>query len=282
MPLSARPFFKFAGGKTQLLSKLLARVPHRFGTYHEPFVGGGALFWSLASAGRLDDARISDRNELLVRVYRGVREHVDDVVSRLSVLSIDHDVYYRMRAIHPSTLASDVEAAVWFVYLNKTGFNGLYRVNKKGFNNVPPGKFKSPPTICDEPNLRACSDILNKRAADGSRAIRVLVQPFEDVLLVAKQGDLVYLDPPYPPLTETADFTAYTEFGFKWSDQERVRDVALELKKRGAFVVLSNSDQERVRELYAGDRFSIDSVEASRAINSKAGGRGPVGELIIT
>lgn len=275
-----KPFNKMAGGKTQLLPELLRRIPESFGTYHEPFVGGGALFWSLASAGRVRDAFISDRNELLIRTYRAVRDETDALVARLSVLANDPVVFQRMREQTTATM-SDLETAVWFLYLNKTAWNGLMRFNKSGRFNTPFGKYPRP-RICDEENLRACAAVLGRRSGDGSHTVRVLSQPFEDVLLVAKQGDLVFMDPPYPPLSKTSDFVAYTEHGFSWADQERVRDVALELKTRGVFVVLSNSDQPRVRELYADPRFTIDGVGAVRAINSKGTGRGKVGELIVT
>ena len=277
---AARPVWKFAGGKTQLLPELLRRVPALFGTYHEPFFGGGALFWALGSAGRISNAIVSDRNDLLIRTLRAVRDETDALVTRLSVLANDPVVFQRMREQTPAAM-SDLETAVWFLYLNKTGFNGLFRVNKNGRFNVPFGRYPRP-KICDEENLRTCARVLGRLGDDGSHAVRVLSQPFEDVLHVAKQGDLVYLDPPYPPVSKTANFVAYTEHGFSWADQERVRDVALELKSRGVFVILSNSDQPRVRELYADPRFTVEGVSAARAINSKGAGRGRVGELIIT
>jgi DNA adenine methylase len=190
-------------------------------------------------------------------------------------------VFQKMRERDPDAMKDDVDVAVWLIYLNKTAFNGLYRVNKKGRFNVPFGRYERP-KICDSENLRACSRFLGARTSKGSHAVSVLRQSFEDVLFVAKERDLVYFDPPYPPLSKTSSFASYTDSGFPWSDQVKLRDVALELKMRGAFVVLSNSDQPRVRDLYSDPRFRIESVLAARAINSKGSGRGGVGELIIT
>ena len=287
----ARPFAKWAGGKAQLLPELLKHVPEHFGTYYEPFVGGGALFWWLAASGRLGRAVISDTSEVLIKSYRALRDGVDALVAELSALANDPAIFQQMRARDPKTM-NDLETAVWFIYLNKTSYGGLYRVNKQGRYNTPFGKYPLTKAICDESTLRACSRVLNTQTAmrddigcgtGGTlRSYSIRHDAYENVLAVAKEGDLAYLDPPYPPVSKTANFVSYTEQGFPWAEQEKLRDVAIALKRRGVHVILSNSDQERVRELYADPHFTIHAVRATRAINSKVTARGPVGELVIT
>jgi DNA adenine methylase len=166
---------------------------------------------------------------------------------------------------------SDAEVAAWFIYLNKTGYNGLYRVNSKNGFNVPFGDYKRPNT-CDEPTLRACARQL--------QGVELRHQDFAAAALRARKGDLVYFDPPYVPLSNTSSFTSYTQHGFGPDEQERLRDLARELKGRGVHVLLSNSSADAVRELYA-DGFELVEIQARRSINSQAGGRGAVTELLI-
>jgi DNA adenine methylase len=266
-PLEAgRPFLKWAGGKRQLLPHLLRQAPRRFGRYLEPFVGGGALFFAL----RPRQATLADVNERLIRTYRGVAGRVDDVVRLLRGYPHDPDFFYRIRAVDIDA-ASDAEVAAWFIYLNKTGYNGLYRVNSKNRFNVPFGRYANP-TVCDEPTLRACAAAL----ADKD----VVVADFEAVATRARRGDFVYFDPPYAPLSATSSFTSYTSRGFGEADQVRLRDVALGLKKRGVHVLLSNSSAPSVRALYARG-FEVLEVPATRSVNSKGTGRGAIAELVI-
>lgn len=260
------PFIKWVGGKRQLLPELRARVPSKFGRYFEPFVGGGALFFDLAP----ERASLTDMNERLVRTYRGVRDDVYGVIKRLREYPYDEAFYYQMRASGLNA-ASDAEVAARFIYLNKTGFNGLYRENKAGKFNVPFGRYTNP-TICDDVALRACSLAL--------QGAILLVDDFERVVSDAQPGDFVYFDPPYVPLTATSNFTSYTSGGFTHADQVRLRDVALTLKASGVSVLLSNSSAEAVRDLYS-DGFVVEEVSARRAVNSKASGRGAVKELLI-
>ena len=279
----ARPPLKSAGGKTRLLPELLQRVPSSFANYHEPFVGGGALYWALAESGRLDGvgrspyrriARLSDLNEHLVRTYQAIQEDVGGLVLRLR--QMPHDKEYFLALRERDVLAAgvpDVEVAAWFIYLNKCAFNGLFRVNKAGKFNVPWGDYKKP-NICDEPTLRACAAVLKRVKTEIER------MSFERILDYAKADDFCYLDSPYHPLSKTSNFTSYNGGGFKLEDQERLRDVALELKRRGVHVLLSNSDCPTIRELYT-DGFTIEAVEAPRSINSKGDGRGNVSELLI-
>lgn len=262
----ARPFLKWVGGKRQLLSELAMRVPARFGTYHEPFLGGGALFFHLRPA----NAVLADTNARLVRAWRGVRDAPEDVVALLRTYPHDRAFFEALRAADVDA-GSDAEVAAWMIYLNRTGFNGLYRVNRRNVFNVPFGSYANP-TICDADNLRAVSQAL--------QGVRLEVEDFGTVLDRAVEGDFVYFDPPYVPLTATSSFTSYTADGFGPAEQARLRDVARALKERGVHVLLSNSSAPLVEALY-DDGFERIPVGAMRAINCKASGRGAVTELII-
>jgi DNA adenine methylase len=256
-----------------LLPELRRYVPAHFERYIEPFVGGGALFFELSSrlgSARTPRALLADVNERLIRTYQGVRDSVEDVIALLREFRHEEKFYYsvRERAIDAQ---SDAEVAAWLIYLNKIGFNGLYRVNRQNRFNVPFGRHKNP-TICDEQTLRGCS-----RALSG---VELQVAGFEQAVEHAQPGDLVYFDPPYVPLSVTSSFTKYTWDGFDADAQVRLRDVALGLKQRGVHVLLSNSSASSVRELYSKD-FKIAEVSATRLVNSKAARRGAITELVI-
>lgn len=261
-----RPFLKWVGGKRQLLPVLTSHVPHRFGRYHEPFLGGGALFFHL----RPGRAVLSDTNARLIRTWRGVRDAVEDVIALLAAYPHDRAFFEQKRA-EPIDERSDAEVAAWFIYLNRTGFNGLYRVNRRNIFNVPFGAYANP-TICDADLLRMASATL----AD----TELHVEDFGVVLDRAEPGDFVYFDPPYVPLSATSSFTSYTADGFGMPEQARLRDTARALKERGVHVLLSNSSAPAVHELYA-DGFSRTPVSAARAINCDATKRGSVTELIL-
>jgi DNA adenine methylase len=262
----ARPFLKWVGGKRQLIAKISERLPASFGRYHEPFVGGGALFFHLHPK----RAFLSDRNERLVRAYKGIQRHVEEVIKLLKSYKHEKGFFLNLRKQEVDS-GTDAEVAAWLIFLNKTGFNGLYRVNSHNQFNVP---FGSNPRalICDENNLRQCQKALAKAS--------IHAEDFSAVLRRAKAGDLVYFDPPYVPVSDTAYFTSYTSGKFGPSDQARLRDVALELKKREVFVILSNSSAPLVKELYS-PKFTCVPVKATRVVNSKASGRGQVTELLI-
>jgi DNA adenine methylase len=264
--LVARPFVKWAGGKRQLLSRIREHLPDSYGTYHEPFLGGGALFFALRPA----HAFLSDSNERLVRCYNGVRNHVKDVISLLKGYKRSRSFFLDMRQRDVDS-GTDAEVAAWFIYLNKTGFNGLYRVNSKNKFNVPYGDNKNA-QICDEENLKACSAVLQNA--------KVQTEDFSKVLERAQEGDLVYFDPPYVPLSATSYFTSYTAQGFNRKDQLHLRDVALELKRMGVHVIISNSSSSE--DLYTDKQFSMRRVLASRPVNSKAERRGKITELLIS
>jgi DNA adenine methylase len=282
--VAAQPFFKAAGGKRQLLPELRKHIPPRFGTYFEPFVGGGALFFDLHNHGRITTAYLNDANPYMVSAYRALKVDPDGLIARLRMLADRHRKagethYYNLRKAMPalaelSPYACDwVEAGATFLFLNRTGFNGLWRVNSSGKYNVPFGRYANP-TICDEEGLRVA------RAA--VKLATVSCADFESFLEVRKpaRGDFVYFDPPYWPVGGYADFVNYTKEGFGPEHQEQLRDVAFRLKKKGVHVLLSNADLEPVRNLYANG-FEMRRVEARRAINSKTSKRGNVGELLI-
>jgi DNA adenine methylase len=264
-----RPFLKWAGGKGQLLSELDKRLPDAFGAYHEPFMGGGALFFHLFGKGRLGDAHLSDVNPVLVDTYLGVRDCADGVIAALGTHLNESEHFYAVRSLDPATL-DHASRTARMIYLNRTCFNGLWRENSSGRFNVPFGRYRNP-KICDPSNLRAVSRALARTSLE--------CRGFESILDRARPGDLVYLDPPYDPLSATASFTAYSRSAFGEAEQRRLAGVFGTLAERGTFVILSNSDTPRIRDLYA--RFRIDPVQVSRSINSRADRRGPVGEVIV-
>ena len=263
----AKPFLKWVGGKRKLLPQLLPLVPEKYGVYYEPFLGGGAMFFAL----RPRQALLTDINWELVDCYKVVRDQVDDLVGVLENdgYVYDKEYYYTTRALKPQGL-NLVDRAARTIYLNKTGFNGLYRLNGKGEFNVPFGKYKNP-TICDEKTLYACSAAL--------QGVFLGCQPYGDCLYCTKAGDFVYMDPPYIPMSSTSNFTAYTADGF--NDEAHV-NLAREFRRLsdiGVLCMLSNSDTPRVRKLYAG--FNITAVKAARSVNCKGRRRGVVGEVVV-
>lgn len=237
-----------------------------FGTYHEPFVGGGALFFAL----RPRHAVLADNNRRLVQTYCAIRNQVEDVIRLLSGYPNEKSFFLRLRAMRVD-LRSDAEVAAWFIYLNRTCFNGLYRVNRSNGFNVPFGSYPNP-MICDSDNLKACSRALQDVAVGHA--------DFDTVLDRAERGDFVYFDPPYLPISVTSSFTGYTASGFGLADHRRLRDVARELKRRGVHVLISNSSAPAIRELYSKG-FQVSSVQAPRVINSNGAGRGKITELLI-
>jgi DNA adenine methylase (dam) len=263
-----KPFLKWVGGKRQLLPELLKHVPAEFETYYEPFVGGGALFWEVGTRGKAG-AVLGDSNARLMRAYRGVRDDVEAVIETLKGMTYNEKSFYEIRAAYDIDDCADRTVAAWLIYLNKTCFNGLYRVNKAGQFNVPFGRYDNP-TICDEETLRECSK--------GLQGTKLKSGDFEDNLDHVRREDFVYFDPPYIPVKLTS-FTAYTDGGFGLKDHERLAECARQLKQRGVHVLLSNSSSPIVRGLYHD--FEIIEVEARRSVNSKASGRGVVKEVII-
>lgn len=261
----AGPFLKWAGGKSQLLQQYSPLLPTTWRTYFEPFLGGGAVFFHLQPRA----AVLSDVNEELINAYTVVRDKVDELIAALKVHRNERAYYYSVRAWRPETLGP-VERAARLIFLNRTCFNGLYRVNKKGEFNVPFGRYLNP-TICDVTGLRAASLAL--------RGTEISAGDFEETLERAQGGDFLYLDPPYSPLSVTSSFTAYAEEGFGEEEQRRLASVYKRMDRRGAMLMLSNSASDLVRRLYTG--FRVVEVTAKRAINSKANGRGPIPEVVV-
>ena len=267
----AAPIVKWAGGKTRILEQLMARRPVHYRRYYEPFIGGGAFFFRLHPV----HAVIGDLNSDLMNVYRCIAWNVEAVIKRLHDHreNHDHDYYYatRERFNDRRNCTSTVERAAAFIYLNKTCYNGLYRVNQRGMFNVPIGRYASP-TICKPAALRTTSKTLQRA--------ELRVGSYMEHVADAGPGDFVYFDPPYDPVTKTASFTSYTARNFGDSDQHDLARVVGDLTDRGVFVMLSNSDTPFIRDLYRG--FRIERVLAPRAINSRSKSRGPVNELVIT
>ncbi|MEO7113145.1 MAG: DNA adenine methylase [Polyangiaceae bacterium] len=270
-----RPIVKWAGGKTKLLAQLVARMPGEMRTYAEPFSGGAALFFAIADqsekyARKFDRAILADRNEDLVITYNAVKHDADAVIRELAEYKYDRDLFYATREKDPKTLTDPARAAR-LLFLNRTCFNGLWRVNSKGKFNVPFGRYKNP-TICDADALRAASRALAR--AD------IVHSDFADVTRDLGRGDFIYFDPPYAPVSSTADFTAYAAGGFGHDDQVRLTTEVEALQRRGALVMLSNADTPATRALYKG--FTLAVVGVSRSINSDASKRGETAELIVT
>lgn len=270
-PREAAPFVKWAGGKGRLLSQLRPLLPP--GVEHmrhvEPFVGGGALFF----ARRPGRALLTDINTSLVCTYTAIRDDVNEVIASLRRLAARHSkaAYYEVRDRYNRGMrVSTARRAAMFIYLNKTCFNGLHRVNRKGEFNVPVGSYKNP-RILNEAVLRTASAAL--------QGARLKCASFEMLLADAKPGDFIYFDPPYEPVSETASFTSYARDGFGRDDQQRLRDVYAELDRRGCKLMLSNSDVPFIRDLYRD--FQIDTVAAPRAINCNGGKRGKVSEVVV-
>lgn len=261
----AQPILKWAGGKTRLLDELVPRLPERMGRYFEPFFGGGALYFRVQPEG----AVVSDVNRELVNVYEQVRDRVEDLVLALDRQPYSKEHYYRTRARDPESLPP-LERAARTIYLNRTCFNGLYRVNRRGAFNVPIGSYKDP-VICHPDRLRACSEVL--------RGAHLVAGDYRDVVEGARAGDFVYFDPPYQPLSATSSFTSYTAGAFGPDDQRDLADTVRRLGERGVSCMVSNSDTPLVRELYDGLRIEV--VLCPRAISCDGGGRGPVREVVV-
>lgn len=265
------PFVKWVGGKGRILPQLLPLLPPgmELRRHLEPFVGGGALFFARRPA----QALLSDVNPALIATYQAVRDGVEDVIAALAPHARLHgkEHYYRARdRYNHGRSLTEAERAALFIYLNKTCFNGLHRVNRKGEFNVPAGRYKNP-RILDDDGLRTASAAL-------ARA-RIEQASFESLLELARPGDFVYFDPPYEPLSETANFTSYARNGFDRNDQRRLRDVYWELDRRGCRLMLSNSDVPFIRHLYR--QFRIDTVAAPRAVSCNGRGRGKVAEVVV-
>lgn len=273
-----KPFVKWVGGKRQLAKQfrdMNLYPPDVFNpstaTYHEPFVGGGAMFFDLIPK----KAVISDLNKELIITYKTIKNDVEKLITKLKVYKKRHNknFYLKIRAQNVKML-TDLSIATRFIYMNRTCFNGLYRVNRSGQFNVPMGKYDNP-LICDEDNLRKVSKSL--------QGVKIFNEEYKQVLRRAKKGDFIYFDPPYYPVNRTSSFTSYTGAGFLKKEQEELRDTFIKLHKRGCYVMLSNSDTPFINKLYSklGKKIKINKVYASRNVNSDAKKRGKIKEVVV-
>lgn len=286
---TVKPFVKWAGGKSQLLNEIRTKYPQKIERYCEPFVGGGAVLLDILANFSPNEVMINDINSALVNTYRQVQNNIELLISRLEVMqtefwaadSEERKTIYLQKRERFNDLVNDnedsLEKAALFIFLNKTCFNGLYRVNRKGQFNVPIGSYKKPP-ICDAENLRYISKLLQN--------VKIKCGDYKDCADFIDSNTFVYIDPPYRPLTETASFTSYNENEFGDQQQIELGRFIDEITQKGARVVASNSDPKNADEndnffdnLYA--KYKIDRVSAKRMINSNAAGRGSVNEILI-
>lgn len=266
----ARPFIKWAGGKTALLPELTSRMPQEYGKYFEPFLGGGALYWEV-NPGR---ACLNDIGKPLINSYQEVRDNVEKVIGLLEEMPYEKEFYLSVRALKsPESLTglSSRALAARFIYLNRACYNGLYRENAKGLFNVPFGRYKNP-TICNAPLLRACSGRLQN--------CELTSQSFLDIEPSMAAGDFVYFDPPYLKL-EKGSFTRYHKSDFGVAEHQELADMLQRLDEKGAFWMLSNSYTPESKKFYEDAGWYVEQVKAPRSINSKGGARGKVSELIV-
>ncbi|AFY43029.1 DNA adenine methylase [Nostoc sp. PCC 7107] len=264
-----RPFLKWAGGKSRLIQQYLPYFPKFYQTYYEPFLGGGAVFFHLQPT----TAILTDINAELITTYRCVRDQVEDLIGLLQEHKSKHnrEYYYSVRS-HPGR--NDLEKAARLIYLNKTCYNGLYRVNSQGKFNVPLGSYKNP-NICPADLLRTASQALSY--------CEIKQADFMNVLNYANSSDdFVFCDPPYHPISNTSYFTGYNGNSFGEQDQTHLRDTCAELANRGVKVMICNSDCEFIRKIYKEINFNIYAIAASRSINSNTKKRGIISELLIT
>ena len=270
-----QPFTKWTGGKRQLLPVIKSLMPDNYNSYFEPFIGGGALFFDLSP----DKAVINDFNNELMNCYQQIKKHPQKLIELLTKHQENNskEYYLELRAVDRDNRINkmtDVERAARIMYMLRVNFNGLYRVNSKNQFNVPYGRYKNP-KIVDSDLILSISQYLNENN------IEILMGgDFEKTVEDVGDGDFVYFDPPYIPLSETSAFTSYTHEGFSYEEQVRLRDVFRKLDKKGAYVMLSNSSSPLVEELYKG--FNIHKVEATRTNGAKASSRGKISEIIVT
>ncbi len=265
-------FLKWAGGKKQLIEQFKFLFPEKIERYFEPFVGGGAVLFYILQEYNPKEVFISDINEELINCYKVLRDNIEKLILKLQFHKNNHckEYYYNIRELKTEIL-SDIERASRTIYLNKTCFNGLYRVNSKGQFNVPIGSYKNP-QIFSEDELRFISNLLKN--------VKIKVMSFENVLEFVREGDFIYFDPPYHPLERGKNFTNYTKEAFLETEQKKLKEAFIELNKKGCKIMLSNSDTQFIKNLY--NEFNISLVKANRMINCDATKRGKVNEIVVT
>lgn len=274
--ITPKPFVKWAGGKRQLIPILNENLPESFGTYFEPFLGGGALLFHILTERNVQKCSISDLNSDLILAYTTIKSRIDELISSLK----NHEKHYHKNPksyyylIRNSNPRSEIEKTSRLLFLNRTCFNGLYRVNSKGKFNVPLGRYTNP-NIVNEDNLRLVSEALQ------SSRISIKCRDFESILRDVKKGDLVYFDPPYQPVSSTANFTSYTNKDFTSDDLFRLGEICTKLDSKECKVMLSNSDSKEVSAMFEGKSWKIQRIQANRAINSNSKKRTGHFELLI-
>jgi len=272
-----KPFLKWAGGKRQLLPEILEYLPKNIGktTYFEPFLGGGALLFELQPK----QAIVNDSNRELINCYQVIKDDVEELIEVLK----DHkarnskeyfDYLRGIDRLKQYNKFSDIQKAARIIYLNKTCYNGLFRVNSKGYFNVPFGRYKNP-NILDEAVLRGVNNYFNQNT------VTFLNTDFAEAVKDAKKGDFIYFDPPYDPVSNTASFTGYDINGFNQNEQKRLKEVVDELTEKGCNVMLSNSATSFILDLYKDYKETIKTVSATRSINSNALKRGKINEVLV-
>ena len=271
-----KPFVKWAGGKRQLLAELEKNFPKQFGTYFEPFLGGGAVLFDLLAKKPNLKCSVSDLNSDLVLAYVTIRDKLGRLIESLENHSKNYhkdstDYYYEVRKQEPKT---QIEKVSRLLFLNKTCFNGLYRVNSKGKFNVPLGRYTNP-NIVNRENLTTASKFLQ------SEKIKISCRDFESILKDAKKGDFVYFDPPYQPVSDTANFTSYTHRDFTEDDLQRLADLANQLNSKGVHVLLSNSNTKIVKKIFSSKKWKVKEIAVNRAINSNSQKRTGHKEVLI-
>ena len=272
----AKPFLKWAGGKSRVALKISSFFPESFDNYYEPFLGSGAIYFTISP----QRGRLNDLNKYLIGTYRIIKENPDGLIKVLQKIDKEYhslpdldqksNYYYESRIEYNSIKSMTIKKAALFIFLNKAGFNGMYRENSRGEYNIPFGKHNKC-LICDERNIREVS--LNIKDIEFS---------FGDYKLAldeASKGDLVYLDPPYIPISKTANFTQYQKEGFSYEDHKKIRDLAIKLHEKGCYVVISNSSCKESEDLYNSPIFNIDRIEVTRRIHSS---RKVVPEIVVT
>lgn len=281
--IKARPPIKWVGGKGRLLGQLRYFYPKIFRDYYEPFVGGAAVFFDLYNSQRLKGrAYLNDINSSLVATYGSIKKEPLQLIKKLARIERKYkelnfqakkDFYYRIRTEYNKKNLSTLDSAAYLIFLNRTGYNGMYRENSRGEFNIPHGRYENP-RILDKNNILAVSLALGKT--------EISFDSFEKVAFKAKEGDFIYFDPPYDPVSATAHFTTYTENKFSRKEHELLAEIFNELTKKNCLIMLSNSDTDFIRTIYSKiPRVSFFNIEAIRAINSKGNGRGKVTELVI-
>ena len=269
-----KPFLKWAGGKRQLLGEITKNMPEKYNNYYEVFIGGGALLFHLQPK----KAVINDSNKELINCYKVIRDDPEELIEDLKTHKNEAEYFYNIRKLdrHKKKYnkLSDIQRASRIIYLNKTCFNGLFRVNSQGQFNVPFGKYKNP-DIVNEVVIKEVSKYLN------NNEIIIKNQDFEDALNTAQKDDFIYLDPPYDPVSNTASFTSYDMKGFGKKEQEKLKNAVDSLHKKGCKILLSNSYTEFIRNLYNDKYYNQIIISATRSINSKGNKRGKIEEILI-